>query len=298
MGYELVLAATDPQNSEYTEALAEYRRMFGQDPEPERAPVPFDVDAVNAALRAVTGQVSAELPEPIAELVTGARLPAVRARLAELYSRAVSDKGEPADALVLEAVRAYAWLLDHVGEEGVKLTGSGYLPPASVREAADILGLDRTWIGKANREVQTLPVMWLRESAQRAGLLRKYKGKLLLTPTGRRVRGDHRALWDHLAERVPPKTKEKSGWVAGLLLLLTVAAAQGNVLDEAAELMTGLGWQVDGMPIEKGDVMQLAESVRTVLDALGGWSDDYTIRWDQPTEQGREFARAALLRWS
>ncbi len=297
MGYELLLAATDPQHADHVEALAEYRRAFGQAPEPERAPVPFDVEAVNAVLRAVTGQVSAGLPEPIAELVAGARLPAVRARLAELYSRAVSDQREPADAVVLETVRAYAWLLHHVGEEGLKLTGAGYLPPASVREAADILGLDRTWIGKANREVQTLPVLWFRESAQKAGLLRKYKGKLLLTPVGRRVRGDHRALWGHLAEQVPPKTKEKSEWVSGLLLLLTVAAAEGNVLIEAAELMTGLGWQVDGMPIEKGDVMQLAESVRTVLDALGGWSDDYTIRWDQPTEQGREFARAALLRW-
>ena len=50
MGYELVLAATDPQHSDHAEALAEYRRMFGQDPEHERAPVPFDIDAVNEAL--------------------------------------------------------------------------------------------------------------------------------------------------------------------------------------------------------------------------------------------------------
>ena len=230
----------------------------------------------------VTGQTAADLPEPIAELVAGARLPAVRARLAELYSRAVSKQGEPADAVVREAVRAYAWLLDHVGEEGGKLTGAGYLTPTSVQEAAQVLGLGGTWIGKANREVQTLPVLWFRESAQRAGLLRKYKGKLLLTPTGRRVRGDQRALWDHLAEQIPPKTNEKSERVAGLLLLLTVAVAQGNVFVEAAELMVGLGWQVDGMPIEKGDVMQLAGDVRTVLDALGGWSDDRTIRWDDP----------------
>jgi hypothetical protein len=60
MGYELVLAATDPQHSEHAEALAEYRRMFGQDPEPERAPVPFDIDAVNAALPQLPQSVRAQ----------------------------------------------------------------------------------------------------------------------------------------------------------------------------------------------------------------------------------------------
>lgn len=298
MGYELLLAATDPQHPEHVEALAEYREMYGQAPEPERAPVPFGIEAVNAALLAVTGQISEELPEPIADLVAGARLPAVRGRLAELCSRAVSDQAEPADAMVREAVRAYVWLLDHVGEDGLKLTGAGYLPPASVQEAAQILGLDKTWIGKANREVQTLPVLWFRESAQGAGLLRKYKGKLLLTPAGRRVRGDHRALWDHLAEHVPPKTKERSEWVGGLLLLLAVAAAEENVFDEAAELMTGLGWRLDGnMPISMGAVMQATESVRAVLNALGGLAEGGAFSRDRPTERGTQFARAALLMW-
>jgi len=38
------------------------------------------------------------------------------------------------------------------------------------------LGWAKDWIGKANREDQTLPVLQLRESAQRLGLIRKIKG--------------------------------------------------------------------------------------------------------------------------
>jgi len=46
--------------------------------------------------------------------------------------------------------------------------------------AANKLGWARDWIGKANREDQTLPVLLLRESAQHLGLIRKIKGRLVL----------------------------------------------------------------------------------------------------------------------
>lgn len=46
-----LLAAMDPEHPDYREALVDYRDAFGQDPEPERAPVPLDIDAVNVALR-------------------------------------------------------------------------------------------------------------------------------------------------------------------------------------------------------------------------------------------------------
>ncbi len=60
-------------------------------------------------------------------------------------------------------VRPYAWLLDRVGDEGIRLTGAGYLPPAHVEAAATELGLLEDWMGKGNRETQTLPVLHLRE---------------------------------------------------------------------------------------------------------------------------------------
>ena len=82
-------------------------------------------------------------------------------------------------------VRPYSWLLDHVGAEGIKLTGAGYLPPAHVEAATAALDLGGEWIGKGNREVQTLPVLHLRESATKMGLLRKQHGMLLATSRGR-----------------------------------------------------------------------------------------------------------------
>lgn len=82
-------------------------------------------------------------------------------------------------------VRAYSWLLDHVGDQGIKLTGAGYLPPAHVEAVVAALDLGQEWIGKGNREVQTAPVLHLRETATKMGLLRKHRGMLLATSRGR-----------------------------------------------------------------------------------------------------------------
>ena len=52
------------------------------------------------------------------------------------------------------------------------------LPPPPVVEAAVTeLGLAEEWYGKFNRESLTLPVLDLRESAMRLGLLRMYKAR-------------------------------------------------------------------------------------------------------------------------
>ena len=106
-------------------------------------------------------------------------------------------------------VRLYRWLLDHVGAEGIRLTGAGYLPSAEVETAVAELDLGKEWIGKSNREVQTAPVLHLRESATRMGLLRKHRGMLLTTSRGRALRDDPAALWWHLAERMPPRSAER-----------------------------------------------------------------------------------------
>ena len=103
-------------------------------------------------------------------------------------------------------VRPYAWLLDRVGDEGIRLTGAGYLPPAHVEAAATELGLLEDWMGKGNRETQTLPVLHLRETATKMGLLRKHRGMLQLTAAGRKLRTDPVSLWWHLAERMPPRS--------------------------------------------------------------------------------------------
>ena len=52
--------------------------------------------------------------------------------------------------------------------------------------------------------MQTLPVLHLRESATKMGLLRKQHGMLLATSRGRSLRGDPAGLWWHLADGCHP----------------------------------------------------------------------------------------------
>ena len=141
-------------------------------------------------------------------------------------------------------VAPYRWLLDRVGA-GVRLTQAGYLPPALVTEAMAALGWEGDWIGKHNREDLTLPILELRESAQRFGLLRKNRGQLLVTKVGRTLVDDPAGLWWHVAARLPDARSEPERH-GGVLYLLTVAA--GRALDDAllAEGMSILGWADGG----------------------------------------------------
>jgi hypothetical protein len=106
------------------------------------------------------------------------------------------------------AVRPYVWLIDRVGDDGIKLTAAGYLPPVHVEAAFTELDLADAWIGMGNREQLTIPVLHLRESAQRMGLLRKHRGRLMVTARGKAARSDPLALWFQLAERMPLTSKD------------------------------------------------------------------------------------------
>src|SRR5487761_1476775 len=118
---------------------------------------------------------------------------------------------------------------------------------AHVEAAATELGLLEDWIGKGNRETQTLPVLHLRETATKMGLLRKHRGMLLLTAVGRKLRTDPVSLWWHLAERMPPKSADRCETQAGLSWLLAVAAQRaGDPAGLTARILTGIGWTLNG----------------------------------------------------
>jgi hypothetical protein len=70
---------------------------------------------------------------------------------------------------------------------------------------------------------ETLPVLGLRESAQKPGLLRKHQVKLLLTARGRTMRDDPVALWWLLAEKTPPRSTGAYQTQAGLIALVVTA---------------------------------------------------------------------------
>ena len=149
------------------------------DDEFEFDPTYFSVEETNACLRDVVGQEHDDrwVPDP-----------------------AAGDHDRHVEA----AASAVGWLLNRVGEQGIRLTAAGYLPPKVVTVAMDELGWRAKWIGSCTREDTTAPILELRETAQQLKLLRKYRGQLLLTKIGAALRDDPEALRRHLAQSRRP----------------------------------------------------------------------------------------------
>ena len=201
--------------------------------------------------------------------------------------------GEEPDADVV--VAPYRWLLDRVGD-GVKLTQAGYLPPIVVTAAMTELGWADDWYGKHNREDITFPVLGLRESAQRFGLVRKYRGQLVPTKIGRSLTADPPGLWWHLANALPDARSEPQRH-AGVLYLITVAAGLAENDAMLAEGMTILGWTERGsyQPLSPAAAFGAARDTWAVFRRLGLLPRTRRLDDALPTPAARRFARAALL---
>jgi hypothetical protein len=106
-------------------------------------------------------------------------------------------------------------------------------------EATSLSWLESLY-GKGNRENYS-PLLALRESAQRFGLLRKNRRALMVTKLGRALVDDPGELWWHLASRLPDgrSKPERDG---GPLYVLTVAAGRPRDDMLVAEGMALLGW--------------------------------------------------------
>jgi hypothetical protein len=245
----------------------------------------------------------AELPAQVIELVDAFPNPVTQIEF--LYLLATAGILEPVliDAeTAARMVRPYQWFLDRVGTDGIKLTSAGYLPPADVEAVSAELHLADEWIGKHNREAQTLPVLDFRESVMRLGLLRKYRGALVATPAARKPRDNPVALWWHLAEHLPPPKLTRPETHASLLLLSAVAAGPEAVpdpLEYAATMMREAGWQhSDGTPLDKWDARTAADDTHIALIRLGALVQvRHGLDPEQPTRDGALFARAALRTW-
>ena len=236
--------------------------------------------------------MNSEIVDVVEELRRSRSVPWLRVLDAARLDEPVNDEPDP-DAVV----SPYRWLLRRVGN-GVRLTQAGYLPPAIVSEAMTALGWEDDWIGKHNREDQTLPILQLRETAQVLGLLRKNRGQLLVTKLGERLREHPQQLWWHLAQRLPT-VRERAERQAGVLYLLTVAARHPRDDALLAEGMTILGW-ADGrtrQPISPRGAFSVAADTWSAFRRLGLLPEP--ARWDDPpeppTEAGVRLARAALV---
>ena len=312
--HELITAATDPVQPGHADAVAEFERVFGSEVDPGAfRTARFDIGTINAELAAAfpatpsrragyRGAASAgDLPGPLGELVSAVRDSASRRELRRLLDATRLDEPVRVDARTAAGmVRPYSWLLDRVGTDGIKLTGAGYLPPAHVEAATAALDLDEEWIGKGNREVQTLPVLHLRESATKMGLLRKHRGMLLATSRGRSLRGEPAGLWWQLAERMPLRSADPCETQAGLLLLTAIAAGvPGDPAPVVARLLGAIGWTSgDGTQLSGSAAGAAAWDTSTVLRRIGGLSSGQRgFGPETPTPDGIAFARAALQTW-
>lgn len=217
-------------------------------------PTYFDLDDINEALA-----------DPYMQLLESS----VNPRLVDLLNRLRSTEiGEDLVGRVLmlsqpgqpeisreekaAALHPFLWFLDRVGDDGLPVTSAGYLKPEDVLATAAVIPDMADWIGTANRESHTFPVLQFRESLRKLGLVRKHRGRLVLTKGGSAVRGDPDRLWRHLAVRLPLGNEKNMEIPAGLLALVFVASSPGEPtpFEPIAWALTDLGWrEADRQPI-------------------------------------------------
>lgn len=258
-GYEEILAALagriDPDEAEWmAERLAWLPVGFD--------PAAFDLDEVNRALQEGPMPDLEEWYPGISDLmVRDGSLGA--SGLTALVKEALRDHGDVDDAVVEAATLRYRVLLSTIGH-GLDLTAAGYLPPAVVDGLCRELGLGAEWVGKGNREHLTLPVLTLRESATALGLVRKARGRLIVTKAGLALVDDPWGLLDHVRARLPlGRDFERD---AGLLGLLYAAAGKDlwQSRTEAAAIASSLGWVSSGGGLDRA----IGYSAHPTLDVL------------------------------
>ncbi|HEU0042600.1 MAG TPA: plasmid pRiA4b ORF-3 family protein, partial [Jiangellaceae bacterium] len=311
------VAASDPDHPYHDDAV-ERLAWFGDGFDPEA----FDASAVNADLagraRGLRRSIVAEragvalgpIPTQVADLIDssvarGAEMLLELARLARLDAPVDVD-----DATATRMVGHYTWLLEHIGDEGIRLTSAGYLPPLDVSAVAAQLDLANEWIGTLNREAQTDPVLEFRETARALGLVRKYRGRLKLTKLGAALRADPVRLWWHIAERLPT-SKDPFEVQADLVLMLMCAAGPRTTSEldsgsarydverqqrtKLAVILDSLGWSyADGRRLGDEPIFSVGQDITTVFTRLGCYART-RHRWSTaPTADGATFARAAL----
>lgn len=259
-------------------------------------PARFDRDEINEALRNpyfVLREYGVD--QCLVDLVNRLRYTSIGDDLTARTLTLVSEPTRVPDDEMLAALRAYVWFLDRAKDGCIELTSAGYLKPVDVEAASLVVPAMGDWIGKNNRESLAAPLLDFRQSLQSIGLLRRYKGSLLLTRAGASAQRDPRRLWDLLAGKLVP---EGDGFEAdATLLLLAYAASSAGAeipLKPITEALAHLGWQHrDGQPLRDYELYRLAafDTLMNVADKqanLGGPR--------QVSSAAAALARAALRR--
>lgn len=300
--YDLLDTLADPAHEDHKGLKAWVTWTTG--PWQEFDPEQLDLNAVNNELTLLFPAPSANEhcpgSESLTQELTNRMPPGLRREFRSYLHAADLDGPSTVEADVAEAMTApYLWLTRRIGPDGVSLTAAGWLPPTVVRQAMTELGWTKDWIGKANREDQTLPVLQLRESAQRLGLIRKIKGKVVLTSAAKRLLNDPAGLWLFLARSIAHRHRHDSERDAALLLLLEVAAGKrtswADYLEAVSFGLGALGWSTrTGAELEPNTVQALLVDAHEVLLNLGIFDDRFGLKANTVKAPGQAFARTAL----
>jgi hypothetical protein len=231
-------------------------------------PARFDLDEINLALNDPYMQLRDGGADPrLVEILNKLRY----TRFGDNLMSLALSRSEVSTADRTASLRPVLWCLNHVDGDGLSLTSAGYLKPDDVTAVAAVMPTMADWIGTANRESHTYPVLWFRESLQKLGLIRKYRGRLLLTKAGSSLRDNPDALWDYIAGRLPIGKTDSMDVPAGLLTLTFVASdpAAGPPLGHIAEALSELGWRhSDRSPVSADAVRWATEDTIRVLENI------------------------------
>ncbi|MDQ6739194.1 MAG: plasmid pRiA4b ORF-3 family protein [Actinomycetota bacterium] len=195
---------------------------------------------------------------------------AVNAKLARFTL--LRTAGPPTETEVAAVVRPVRWLLQRAGTDGLELTAAGYLKPAVVRAAVAELDWQERCYGAVNREDQAIAVTALRENCVHWKLLRKAKGRLVLTPAARKMADDDAALWAHLTERFALPASNAADLVHRVIVgwLLEDTMPEWNVIGAVlADILNNSMFRMPGgAPVEELDAMGLYQDLRWSLGCL------------------------------
>ena len=260
-------------------------------------PAHFDLDELNRALRTPYFALRDHgVDQRLADLVNRLRYTHVGEDLTQRVVTVALDRTEPDPDEMGAALAAHRWFLDRAKGDGIELTPAGYLKPNDVEAASAVVPAMGGWIGKNNREINAGPLLEFRESLQAVGLLRKYKGKLLMTRAGAAAQRDPAKLWAHLAERLIPAKPGEFETVATLLLLAYTATSPGAPIprEQVAAALSELGWRHrDGRPLEGYEIYRLG-AFNTLVNLADRRAKHDDRSWVSPSAAA--LSRAALRR--
>lgn len=236
---------------------AELDRMFGTGEDPA-------LRQLSEGLRSVLD----ELPVPLrAEL---------RMHLAREGALGFGPPVVP-DDVVQHVTAPLRWLLGALGDDGVVLTKAGWLPPSMVLDGMTSLGWQEPAMGKGTREDQTLPMLRLREQAQRLGLVRKYHGRLIPTVQARRIRDSPEGLYRHLTGMAfnHLRADERIATATLAVALISGPGTETGLFDAWHDILfalraCGLGPE-HPETLTKYDVLDLASDLWQVLQIPDGY---------------------------